>query len=304
MLKKLLASTLTATLLLSAFPFSTFLASTTAVKGDMNGDGKVTSTDAVATLKFAVETAIKGTVPTSQMLEVADINEDGRLTSADAVLILSYVVANTVSLVPMTFEMFLDKVPFDKMYAHMKWIYETMPSWGYNFGDISITGVYNYSNSEDSYIEICGGEVNGEKIYVKSYPLRSDNSGLLWFDNRDTGWQDLDSVDFMKKLMLAKFTEFRYQVSEVSDGFSAFTGTYSENSFTLQWLYYQYDDVTFQGVTVEGRKDTGTLHFKFGKATAPREGLYGAYDWEWEDFTTDSLDEVKRTINIQLGIEL
>nr|QNO41912.1 hypothetical protein MBIDIGPM_00016 [Methanosarcinales archaeon ANME-2c ERB4] len=52
----------------------------TGVKGDLNGDGKVTATDAVIALQIAVGS--------SSYDEAADMSGDGRITSLDALMIL------------------------------------------------------------------------------------------------------------------------------------------------------------------------------------------------------------------------
>jgi len=49
------------------------------LKGDVNGDGRVTTADAVIVLEMAIS---------SEWKEVADVNGDGRVTSLDALMIL------------------------------------------------------------------------------------------------------------------------------------------------------------------------------------------------------------------------
>ena len=59
---------------------------TIGVKGDINGDGEITSIDAYWSLSYAVET--NETIP----IYLCDINNDEKLTSIDALLILQHLV--------------------------------------------------------------------------------------------------------------------------------------------------------------------------------------------------------------------
>ena len=52
--------------------------------GDVNGDGKVNSTDAVLILRYAAQLGVD--IDTA----AADVNGDGKINSTDAVLILRY----------------------------------------------------------------------------------------------------------------------------------------------------------------------------------------------------------------------
>lgn len=62
-------------------------------KGDVNGDGDVTSRDALLTLKHCTQTKVF----TSIDAELAsDVNSDGRVTSRDALLILKYATTSIV----------------------------------------------------------------------------------------------------------------------------------------------------------------------------------------------------------------
>ena len=55
--------------------------------GDINGDGKINTADAVYLLKSAA-----GMLElTSEQMLVADLNHDGKINTADAVMILRYV---------------------------------------------------------------------------------------------------------------------------------------------------------------------------------------------------------------------
>ena len=56
------------------------------VKGDVNGDGNVTTADAAALLSYAAETKQLG----DEQLEAADVNGDGVADTKDAVEILKY----------------------------------------------------------------------------------------------------------------------------------------------------------------------------------------------------------------------
>ena len=58
---------------------------TGSIKGDANGDGKITSIDASEILKFLVGA---GDIDAS----CADVNGDGAVTSLDVVMILQYLV--------------------------------------------------------------------------------------------------------------------------------------------------------------------------------------------------------------------
>jgi hypothetical protein len=54
------------------------------VKGDVNGDGKLRSDDAIMALRIAAGL----TVPTDDQLWAADVNDDGRIISNDVIFIL------------------------------------------------------------------------------------------------------------------------------------------------------------------------------------------------------------------------
>lgn len=58
-----------------------------ATAGDVNSDGKVNSTDALAILKYAV-----GTTPSKFDKSVADVNADGKINSTDALKVLQITV--------------------------------------------------------------------------------------------------------------------------------------------------------------------------------------------------------------------
>ena len=58
------------------------------MKGDIDGDGKVTASDAMATLRYSVGAASF----TEEQKKIADVNNDGEVRVTDAMAILRYVV--------------------------------------------------------------------------------------------------------------------------------------------------------------------------------------------------------------------
>ncbi len=98
-LKKSFTVLLTLALLLTFFVFpkaaedtkeekKEVFSSTQELKGDVNNDGKVNSSDALLVLKHAV----KSEMLTGKALEKADVNKDGVINSSDALLILRIAV--------------------------------------------------------------------------------------------------------------------------------------------------------------------------------------------------------------------
>ena len=60
-------------------------------KGDISGDGSITASDALTTLRAAVGAKVF----TDKEILIADVNSDGKITSSDALLILRYAVGFT-----------------------------------------------------------------------------------------------------------------------------------------------------------------------------------------------------------------
>lgn len=74
------------------------LSANNSLKGDVDLNGKVTSSDAVLTLKYVIANSTGGAVPKigEAGKQNADMNGDGKITALDASLILRYAVALTV----------------------------------------------------------------------------------------------------------------------------------------------------------------------------------------------------------------
>src|SRR5687768_3721873 len=69
----------------------------TEIRGDVDGDGRVTAADAVALRTYLV----RGTVPAGRdITSVGDANADGRVTAADAALISRFAAGLDVSRFP------------------------------------------------------------------------------------------------------------------------------------------------------------------------------------------------------------
>jgi len=63
------------------------------IKGDVNGDGRIRSNDAILTLRIAAELA----EPDEYQKQLADMNNDGKVRSNDAILILRKAAGLTAS---------------------------------------------------------------------------------------------------------------------------------------------------------------------------------------------------------------
>ena len=76
-------------LLVLAILFASTVMAFGATAGDVNSDGKVNSTDALAVLQYAV-----GKTPSKFDKNVADVNVDGKINSTDALKILQIAVGS------------------------------------------------------------------------------------------------------------------------------------------------------------------------------------------------------------------
>lgn len=86
-MKKILTAVISAAIC-AAFALNTFAVSYS--YGDVNGDGKVNSSDALAVLRSST-----GIITLSSAQKTAaDVNGDGKVNSSDALMILNYAVGN------------------------------------------------------------------------------------------------------------------------------------------------------------------------------------------------------------------
>lgn len=178
-------------LLLFLFSLSLiFATSATEIKGDVSGDGKITSVDALIALKMSV-----GKI---EAREVADMNNDGKVTSFDAFRILQLAVGAEKSEIDDVIRI-LNSEGFGKLFGSERMNWEVKK----RDGSVAVYAVIT-QNGEVIYLSEGGLSDPTLKGYVSEETVEKIRNSSNWLETAkkayDSGEIRIEGVGIFNKI--------------------------------------------------------------------------------------------------------